>query len=116
MSDYSKIIKKLKEIDWAPMADKAMTIMKSRNSDELDELSDEDRMEYEASLREITKLTLVMVMADESEKAAILLELGFVRLAMESLEARNELFSYRKTIELIGDVLAATIMTAISLA
>ena len=116
MSDYSKIIEKLKEIDWAPVADKALDILKNTTSNDLTHLTPEDRLAYEGCVQDIAKLSLALMLTTEEEKPTILMELGFVRLSMESMEARNALFSYRQTVEVIGAVLAATILVALALA
>ena len=116
MSDYSKIIEKLKEIDWAPVAEKVMDVISNKTSPDLDELSEEDRLDYAGCVQDVAKLTMALMLTDEADKPTILMELGMVRLSMESMEARNALFSYRKTVEVVGAVLAATIIVALALA
>jgi len=106
----------LKDIDWEPIAEKALDVIRSTNADDLDELTPEDRLVYQACILDMSKLTLLHMMATPEEKERIEMEMNFVRLSMESLEARNALFAYRKTVEVIGAVLAATIAVALAVA
>jgi len=116
MADYSKITERLKEIDWKPIADKALDVLKDTSSDELTELSPEDRTRYEAAVMDVARLTILHMTANQEERELIENEMGFVKISMESMEARNNLFSYRKTVEIIGAILAATIAVALAVA
>lgn len=114
--NYSEITEKLKEIDWEPIAEKALAVLKSQTSNDLSEIPEEDQKEYQDSLLEIAKLSVLHMTANEEEKKVIEIEMGHVRLAMESMEARNNLFAYRKAVEVVGAVLAATIAVALAMA
>lgn len=114
MKNYSEITEKLKEIDWKPIADKAWSIIQEKSSKKLSNISEEDQGEYQNSLQEIAKLTIAHMTADIKDQEIIEREMGFVRLAMESMEARNDIFAYRQTVEVIGTVFAATLKVALA--
>ena len=114
MANYSEMLEKLKEIDWEPIAEKAMDVLKSQTSEDLTEIPKEDRDLYEQKIMELSKLTMLHITATDKEKTIIETEMGMVKISMQSMEARNALFSYRQTLEVIGIVLAITIRTAIA--
>ena len=115
MKDYSEILGKLKEIDWKPIADKALAVLQDKASKELTNLSAEDRARYEACVQDLAKLSILLLTADEEEKTVLQKEAGFVKVSMESMEARNDLFAYRQVIDVIGAVIASAVKIGLTM-
>jgi hypothetical protein len=106
----------LGSIDYAAIAKDIVTEIKGDYSG-YKSLSDESKAQYELLVKDIAELSLkAAVLTDPVEQAALQKEIDICQVSVNSIDAVQNMYLMRKTIDVTGKILAAAGKAAITLA